>query len=36
MYVMLHEQVIVGTLMTAGFDLDDRFHVPIVGEIPKG
>ena len=34
--VLLPIQVIVGTLVTAGFDLDDKFDVPIVGKIPKG
>ena len=29
-------QVIIGTLVTAAFNLDHEFNVPIVGKIPKG
>ena len=34
--IPLHVQVIMGTLVTAAFDLDHKSDVPTVGKIPKG
>ena len=36
LHAYIYVQVILGTLATAVFNLDDRYNVPVVGEIPKG